>query len=91
MSNTKQTCKAKTAAGQPCRAASLAESDFCYFHDPEHEAERRETQAAGGRHGKIKTLPEDTPPVEIKTCADVVSLISSTINQVRTGLLDAGR
>ena len=85
----KRICKAiAKKSGQRCKAAAGPESDFCFFHDPAHAEERHEAQSTGGRQGKIKTLPEDTPDVEIKTCGDVVTLISTTISQVRTGRLD---
>lgn len=88
MSKAKRICKAETKAGEPCRAAAMPESDFCFFHDPEREAERHEAQSAGGRHGRLKTLPESTPDVKVENCTDVVSLISATINQVRRGQVD---
>jgi hypothetical protein len=88
MKTTKRTCQAETKAGTTCRAAALPDSDFCFFHDPEHEAERREAQSAGGRQSRIKTLPEDSPAVKVENCRDVVALVSETINQVRRGQVD---
>ena len=88
MSQAKRTCKAETKAGEPCRAAAMPDSVFCFFHDPEREEERREAQSAGGRNGRLKTLPEDTPDVKVENCADVVGLISASINQVRRGEID---
>jgi hypothetical protein len=84
----KQTCKAHTKKGQRCRAPSLPGSDFCFFHDPKHATERAAAQSAGGRCGRIKALPGDTPDVDVANCTDVVSLISATINQVRRGEVD---
>ena len=88
MSKKIQTCKSKTKGGKHCRAAALPGSDFCFFHDPEQKDQRREAQSAGGSHGRIRTLPEDTLDVTVKSCSDVVSLIGMTINQVRRGQVD---
>ena len=88
MSKKIQTCKSKTKGGKHCRAAALPGSDFCFFHDPEQKDQRREAQSAGGSHGRIRTLPEDTLDVTVKSCSDVVSLIGMTINQVRRGEID---
>jgi hypothetical protein len=88
MKTTKRTCQAANKAGTTCRAAALPDSDFCFFHDPEHEMERREAQAAGGRQSRVKTLPEDAPAVKIESCRDVVAILSETVNQVRRGQVD---
>ena len=34
------------------------------------------------------TLPTDTPDVDVEDCADVVTLLGQTINQVRRGEID---
>lgn len=84
----KRTCQAKTADGSGCQAAALAGSDFCFFHDPDRAADRREANAAGGRRGRMKTLDADADDVRVESCRDVVRLLSDTINQVRKGDLD---
>lgn len=88
MKKSKKTCRAETKAGTLCRAAALPGSDFCFFHDPKHEDERKEAQSTGGQQGRIRTLAPDTPRVKVEDCRDVVSLISETINQVRRGEVD---
>lgn len=88
LNSTKRPCRATTTDGPSCQAAALPGSDYCFFHDPERADERREAKAAGGRHGKMKTLAADAPAVRVESCQDVVRLISETINQVRRGELD---
>jgi len=83
-----RTCQGNKKTGEKCRAAATPGSQYCFFHDPEREQERKEAQSSGGRHGRMKTLPNDTPDTEIGNCTDVVRLISATINQVRRGELD---
>ena len=74
--------------GTPCRARKVHGSDFCFFHDPAKAAERAAAQQAGGRGGRAAALPPETPPRLVQTPGDVAALLSETINQVRTGLLD---
>jgi len=81
-------CEGKTAEGTRCKAAAIAGSRFCFFHDPDRAEERREAQSIGGRQGKIKTLPDDADDVRIESGKDIVGLISATINQVRKGQID---
>ena len=81
-------CRARKPDGSCCRAAVLAGSDFCYFHDPANADERREAQVQGGRQNRMKTLAPDTPDVKLDSCAGAVGLLSDTINQVRKGLID---
>ena len=88
MESTKQSCQGVTSDGLQCQAAAIRGSDFCFFHDPSKEVERREAHAAGGRQNRMKTLDTATSDVKIKDCGDVAALLSETINQVRKGLID---
>ncbi len=88
MKTPSRTCRAMTKAGTACRSAALTESEYCLFHDPKHEVERREAQSAGGRQRRIMTLPEDAPDVKIENCQDVRDLACQTISQVRRGQID---
>lgn len=90
MKDGKVACAGTTAAGTPCRVPALAESRFCFFHDPGRAAERREAQAIGGRnHGRIlTTLTDDQPDVQIRDSQDVIVLVSDTINAVLKGRID---
>jgi hypothetical protein len=88
MKPTTQSCQGVTPEGSRCQAAALRNSDFCFFHDPSKDAERREARAAGGRQNRMKTLNTAASDVQIKDCGDVVELLSETINQVRKGLID---
>ena len=48
----RRACKATTEKGDQCRAAPLLDSDFCFWHDPEHEREAAEARRAGGINRK---------------------------------------
>ena len=41
-------CRAKKDNGQPCRAPRLSDSEFCFWHSPEHAEEAAEAQRLGG-------------------------------------------
>ena len=74
--------------GNQCRATKLRGSKYCFFHDPAKAGERAAAQQAGGRNGRAAVLPPDAPHRRVKTAAEVIDLLSETINQVRTGQLD---
>lgn len=50
-------CAARNKTGRPCQAPALADSKWCYFHDPRWKDRRREARSAGGkaRHGRSVT------------------------------------
>ena len=37
---------------------------------------------------EINSLPDDSPEIPIKSANDILTLVSDTINQIRTGKLD---
>ena len=41
-------CRALKDDGQPCRAPRLRDSEFCFWHSPEHAEEAAEAQRLGG-------------------------------------------
>ena len=84
----KKSCTGTKGDGAACQAAVLPGSQFCFFHSPKHADARREAQSRGGLAHKMATLPADTPDVKVENGADVVKLLSETINQVRRGEID---
>ena len=48
-SNGARRCVATRRDGQSCRMAPLADSEFCWAHDPEHQEEAAEARRAGGQ------------------------------------------
>jgi hypothetical protein len=85
-------CDFTKANGQPCRARALPGKTVCIFHDPAHARQRAAGRRAGGRASvrKIAVLPPEAPDLELRTVADVVVLLASTINQTRKGQLNPG-
>ena len=88
MTLNQDTCPHIKADGKQCRARKVRGSGYCFFHDPAKTAERTAAQKAGGRNGRAVVLPLDVPVRHLKTAADVVDLLSETVNHVRTGQMD---
>ncbi len=52
-----RTCRAETGKGEPCRQAPLQESEFCFWHSPDHTTEAAEARRLGGlRRRKEKAV-----------------------------------
>jgi hypothetical protein len=77
--------------GSRCRATALPGRDKCVFHDPSQARRTAAGRRRGGvrRNRPLRTLPEDTPDLPLKTAGDVAAALGSTINAVRRGQLDA--
>ncbi len=41
-------CKAETGKGEPCRQAPVQDSEFCFWHSPEHAQEAADARRLGG-------------------------------------------
>ena len=81
MVTTGKRCKATTKAGNQCQAYALAESDYCFHHDPTKAAERKAARAKGGRarHGR-RIDQGSTEPVRVESMADVIRLLERAVN-----------
>ena len=86
----RKSCQQMKRDGERCRANPLTGSRYCVFHDPQKTEERAAARRAGGvaRSHKAVVLPPHTPDRPIEDAADVVDLMSATINQVIRGELD---
>lgn len=62
-------CSATTKKGEQCKAYALADSDFCFTHDPAHAGERAQARSKGGRarHGRILGQTGDIEPVTLSS------------------------
>lgn len=63
------------------------ENGFCFLHNPDiSEDEKREAQSKGGKaNHKVQA---SLAPINLKQTKDVVSLLETTINDLRAGTLD---
>ena len=83
-----KSCEGVKPDGDKCHARRVAGSSYCFFHDPEKEAEREAAQRAGGLRNKVAVLSSTTPDARLLDARDVVKLLAETINQVRRGEVD---
>jgi hypothetical protein len=84
-----QSCRYKRDDGMQCKANPLTGSQFCFFHDPGLDRERKAARKAGGiaRTRKVM-LPANLIAKSLRTGKDVAELLGETINQVRRGEID---
>jgi hypothetical protein len=84
-------CKSVKKDGSPCKATPATGREYCFFHDPD-PATREQAKAAracGGRQGLSRVLPNTEQAFELRTASDVVGFLSTTVNDVRCGRVDA--
>jgi hypothetical protein len=84
----KTLCSSRKHDGSRCEVAPLANSEFCFFHDPSKAAERRAAQALGGQGNRMKTLDEQFPDMKIETGGDRIAVVGTSINLVLKGQID---
>lgn len=69
-----------------CNANAMRNSDYCFTHNPDTIAAKKQAVIKGGESPKKNSRP--VPPVEVKNTKDVVTLLSQTVNEVRQCLID---
>lgn len=76
-------CRALKRDGSPCNAYAVTGSDYCYHHDPERAAERRQSRSKGGRarHGRSVGPVGADPAFALDTMTGVTGLLQHAINQ----------
>lgn len=63
-------------------------SDYCYLHNPKiSTVEKKQAQSRGGQMRRAK-VSASLPELEVDKVGGVVSLLSDTIQRVRSGELD---
>jgi len=85
---TTKICSHQKANGQPCKAPSMEESEFCFFHSPSQTEARRQARSLGGSKNSSVVLPPTLQQVQVKSANDILTLMTETIHHVRTGQLD---
>lgn len=68
--------------GKQCNANAMAESKYCFSHNPEASEARLEAITKGGLAKKKEDLII-LDRVELKTCEQVIVLLEDTINRIR--------
>jgi hypothetical protein len=79
-------CIATTKAGKDCTAQAMQGASYCYRHNPDiPEADKIQASIDGGKRKAVLT---NADPVTLRNVDNIVSLIESNINGVRSGELD---
>ena len=73
-------------SGKPCGGYAIAGSARCFAHDPEQAAKRDDARHRGGQAGRVVTVAESS--VSVRSLGDVLTLVETTINDVRSGRVD---
>ena len=72
----KTRCRGITKGGERCLAPVLTDREFCYFHDPDHEAEAAEARRLGGlRRKRESTLQGAYEITGVSTLDDLLRLL----------------
>lgn len=68
--------------GEQCNAHAIAESEFCFSHDPDTKEEKELAVLKGGLAPKGKIEP--LAPLPMSNPEEVLVLLQDTINRIRT-------
>ena len=60
----KSTCKGISKGGERCQAKPLRDSDFCFWHDPDHAEEADKARSLGGQRRRREKITEGVYDLE---------------------------
>jgi len=72
--------------GDKCNAWAMTNSDFCFTHNPNTKERKRAAIIKGGKMSKKNH--SFLPPITLNQPKDVVNLLATTINEVRSGSVE---
>jgi hypothetical protein len=86
VSTSRQRCAATRKDGSPCGGYAIAESVYCFSHDPKHAGAIAEARRRGGRarHGRRIGATGDAEAVTLATLDDVLQFLERAVNDVLT-------
>lgn len=76
-------CQFIKDSGEQCEGMAMKDATFCFTHNPETQEEKHLASVKGGENSKKNIL--DLESVAVQTPQQVVVLLESTINGVRSG------
>ena len=87
-----RSCKGKNKDGSACRATPLSDQDYCFFHSPNRDKERRAAKSKAGkvtalRFQGLEHLPADGPDFALKSPDDAKALLEKVVNLTLKGML----
>lgn len=77
-------CKYVKQNGERCQAKRMAESDYCYWHNPDMAAKRAEARKRGGQNRRVGKQGNNGR-YSIRTTDDVLRALEDALNDA-TGL-----
>lgn len=81
MSNSSRTCVATNGQGEPCQAAPLTDSEFCFTHDPSRALERANARRRGGRNSSRagSVVGSLVQPVQLRSMAAIQAQLEAVV------------
>lgn len=65
----------------------MVDREFCWFHDPELAARRKDASAAGGK-AKKPAVRGDAPSISLRSLSDMFDLNENIVNMLDTNQID---
>src|SRR6266852_5855581 len=89
----KPRCQYVSKIGARCQADPQTGKAYCFFHDPGQKSKQAAARRQGGEARSRQTEPEITLPpnlsaIRLQKAADVVELLSQTVNHFRRGEIE---
>lgn len=83
-------CQHVRRDGERCKANSMRNSPFCFFHDPSKANHRAAARRAGGieRSRRAAVLPPGAPERPLQSSGELADLLRDMINWTLRGELD---
>ena len=79
------TCQATRRDGQACETPVVADSCFCFAHDPDLAAKRTEARRQGGRNKSHAARVQRLVPASLKP---TIATLFTALEEVHAGTLD---
>lgn len=79
-------CNFIKSNGEECKANAMRDSELCFTHNPDMEAEKTLAVSRGGSAPRRAHKP--LIKVKVENTKDVVNLLSTTISEVRAGSVE---
>ena len=75
----RRVCKFVKSGGEPCLAPVMADSDYCYWHNPETTSKRALAQKKGGQNRRAGKQ-SNHGRYSIKTTSEVLRALEDALN-----------
>lgn len=81
-------CRYVKDNGDTCKANAMADSEYCYTHNPDIPESTKALARTRGGEARALAITEPLPEIPLNTPDDAVLLVADTIRRVRAGELD---